>query len=72
MDYTDQLASQQTEEKDWLLCFLYIIRHCSRDLLQSWWKKDTQKRHTAFLRLLSSCLRMFEVRTRFPENNNKI
>ncbi len=49
------------DERDWLVCWVWILRHCDRALLRTWWKKDAQKRHTSFLRILSSCLRVFNV-----------
>ncbi|KAL6049946.1 RasGEF domain-containing protein [Balamuthia mandrillaris] len=50
----------EKEKDDWLLCFIYIVKNCSKDLLKSWWKRDTQKRQISFLRLLASCLKAFE------------
>eukprot|EP01087_Luapelamoeba_hula_P015415 TRINITY_DN4603_c0_g1_i1.p1 TRINITY_DN4603_c0_g1~~TRINITY_DN4603_c0_g1_i1.p1 ORF type:complete len:2339 (+),score=482.98 TRINITY_DN4603_c0_g1_i1:7388-14404(+) len=59
VDGIDQLPSG-IEAADWLLCFVWVIRNCTRSLLQSWWNKDTQTRHLAFLRLLSGALRFFK------------
>ena len=60
MDRMDRLLVEK-EKVEWLLCFVYIIKSCSRDLLRSWWRKDTQKRQIHFLSLLATCLQTLEV-----------
>jgi len=49
-----------TTEVDWLLCFLYILKHSSRDLLRSWWRQEIQKRQMAFLKLLKHSVAIFK------------
>ncbi|ELR23197.1 uncharacterized protein ACA1_067810 [Acanthamoeba castellanii str. Neff] len=48
------------DEREWFACLMWIFRHASRNLIRTWWKKDAQKRHAALLRLLTSCLGVFD------------
>lgn len=58
MDVIPVLESTDTlERREWAICFLWIVKNCSRQrLLREWWKNDTMKNHIAFLKVLYLCV----------------
>lgn len=47
------------ERRDFLVCFLFLLKHTRRPLLQQWWRADA-KRVPRFFSLLALALRTFE------------
>jgi len=49
------------EKRNWLVCFIFVLKNLNRQLLQNWWKKDqTPKRKKAFVDILATTLTLFE------------
>jgi len=49
------------EKREWLICFLWIVKNCNHEqLLRQWWKKDTLKSLKAFFDILCCCLETFK------------
>lgn len=49
------------EKQKWLICWLYILRNCKRELLREWYKRDTERRQSRFFKVLSIVIESFEV-----------
>lgn len=50
-----------SEEKvNWLLCFFYIIRNCSRELLDEWWTSCSPERRADFFIMLQMSTKVFK------------
>jgi len=58
-DHTVLQTFPTAEVEEWLICFLYILKHLSRGLLRSWWTSEPQKRITSFFNLLELCVKTF-------------
>jgi hypothetical protein len=51
-----------TDIRDWLICFLYILKGVGLSMQSEWLKKETPKRKLRFFDLLTQCIKVFEVR----------
>lgn len=51
----------QAELREWLICFLYILKNCSRQLVRDWLTKETSDHRIALLAVFRQCLEAFEV-----------
>jgi hypothetical protein len=58
-DHTVLQTFSNTEVEEWLICFLYILKHLSRGLMRSWWTSEPQKRITSFFNILEVCVKTF-------------
>jgi hypothetical protein len=49
------------ERRCWFVCFIWVLKNVNRNLLQTWWKRDTTpKRKKAFLDIMADCILHFE------------
>jgi len=67
-EYREQFVSTRTDEQNTsnaevMVCVIWILKNCSRELLREWWLRDTQRCNREFLRILASCLRHFQMST---------
>ena len=52
------------EQRDFLVCFLYVLKHVDSALLQQWWKKEMPSRLSGFFDMLERSVDIFEWRGR--------
>ena len=57
-------ATGSAESRSLLISFMYIVKNCSRRLLQEWWRKETHRRIVAFFVVLATVLDTFELGNR--------
>jgi magnesium-transporting ATPase (P-type) len=50
-----------SELREWLLCFLTVVKNANRELLKSWLHKESNKRRIALFQALRYCAEAFEV-----------
>lgn len=51
------------ERRDWLVCFMWIVKNCDHlKLLRQWWKKDTLKNVKAFFVIVGLAIQTFQAR----------
>jgi len=49
-----------SELREWLLCFMTVMKNANRELLKSWLHKESNKRRIAFFQALRYCAEAFE------------
>lgn len=49
------------EKRNLFICVLWILKHCNKSLLVTWWKQTLPNRLCVFLELLAECVVAFEV-----------
>jgi hypothetical protein len=53
----------EEERRDWLVCFMWIVKNCDHlKLLRQWWKKDTLKNVKAFFVIVGLAIQTFQAR----------
>jgi hypothetical protein len=51
------------ERRDWLVCFMWIVKNCDHlKLLRQWWKKDSLKNVKAFFVIVGLAIQTFQAR----------
>jgi hypothetical protein len=61
IDNISKLKEGDFDEKRELFgCFLYILKNADKELLDQWWRKETQTRIILFLEALLECVDVFE------------
>eukprot|EP00026_Physarum_polycephalum_P000247 Phypoly_transcript_00247.p1 GENE.Phypoly_transcript_00247~~Phypoly_transcript_00247.p1 ORF type:complete len:1883 (+),score=221.77 Phypoly_transcript_00247:138-5651(+) len=53
-----------TDLRDWLICFLYILKGVGLGMQSEWLKKETPKRKLRFFDVLTQCIKSFEYQGR--------
>jgi len=49
------------ERRDWLVCFMWIVKNCDHlKLLRQWWKKDSLKNVKAFFVIVGLAIQTFQ------------
>jgi hypothetical protein len=49
------------QKKALFICFITILKGCSKDVLRDWWKKETVKRLFELIEILKEIQEIFEV-----------
>jgi len=62
LEWVVGLPAESEEKKKALLCFLSVVKGTADTLLETYWKKETEKRIGNFFYLLQLALDSFEVR----------
>ena len=59
------------EQKNWLICFVFVLRNCDIKLLLNWFKEETRTRQLSLLQVLPLVLEVFEYHPCAPHSQPK-
>eukprot|EP01096_Ripella_sp_DP13-Kostka_P011959 TRINITY_DN4916_c0_g1_i8.p1 TRINITY_DN4916_c0_g1~~TRINITY_DN4916_c0_g1_i8.p1 ORF type:complete len:1485 (+),score=781.21 TRINITY_DN4916_c0_g1_i8:1676-6130(+) len=60
VDHPVKLDFVFRENRDYLICFLFLLKNVSPSLLAQWWSKETKSRLYNFFEILYTCINTFE------------
>jgi len=61
LDWVANLPPYSEERRKALACFIYIIKGTADHVLESYWKRETERRISCFFKILQMAIEEFEV-----------
>jgi hypothetical protein len=61
IDHRPSEDASHIEQREFLICLLFLLKNVDANLLQQWWRKETATRLGGLFDILSTAVKIFEV-----------